>query len=52
MAPETVDSLNDDDLKICFDYGDGVSYDEIVKKYSFLHTRKDVNRGYVEASKS
>jgi hypothetical protein len=43
MTPDTLDSLTDDDLKICFDYGDGVSYDEIVKKYSFLHTRKDVS---------
>ena len=42
MAPDTVENLNDDDLKICFDYANGVSYDQIVKKYPFLHCRRDV----------
>lgn len=43
MEPESLENLNDDDLKIAFDYANDISYDDIVKKYSFLHTRKDVS---------
>jgi hypothetical protein len=41
MAPQETDIM-DDDLRILFDYGQGVSSDEIVKRYPFLHTRRDV----------
>jgi hypothetical protein len=41
LAPQETDIM-DDDLKILFDYGQGVSSDEIVKRYPFLHNRRDV----------
>lgn len=41
MAPQETDIM-DDDLRILFDYGNGISYDNIVERYSFLHSRKQV----------
>jgi len=41
MSPPEMDIM-DDDLKILFDYGNGVSTDNIVLKYPQLKTRKDV----------
>jgi len=41
MSPQETDIM-DDDLRILFDYGNGISYDDIVKRYSFLHSRKQV----------
>ncbi|MCJ7482263.1 MAG: hypothetical protein MUO31_04795 [Thermodesulfovibrionales bacterium] len=41
MSPPEMDIM-DDDLKILFDYGNGVSTDTIVLKYPQLKTRKDV----------
>jgi hypothetical protein len=43
MEPESIENIVDDDLRIAFDYANEISYDDIVKKYSFLHTRKDVS---------
>lgn len=41
MQPQEMD-LMDDDLRIVFDYGNGASSEDIIKRYSFLHTRRDV----------
>ena len=61
MAPQEMDIM-DDDLRILFDYGQGIAYDDIIKRYPFLHTRKDVSnrirrgikklRSYISVSNS
>lgn len=40
--PTRQTDLMDSDLKSLFDYGSGVSSDAIIKRYPFLHTRRDV----------
>jgi len=41
MSPQETDIM-DDDLRILFDYGNGASSEDIIKRYPFLHTRRDV----------
>jgi len=53
METENILAIEDEDIQILFDYAN-LSSDQIVKKYSFLHTRMDVTRrikrGYSQTS--
>lgn len=42
MAPQETDIM-DDDLKVLFDYGSGLSSEEIIKRYPFVHSRREVS---------
>jgi hypothetical protein len=38
----SIEDINDDDIKVTMDYASKLSYDDIVKKYEFVHCRRDV----------
>jgi hypothetical protein len=42
MSPQQTDIM-DDDLKILFDYGSGLSSEQIIKRYPFVHSRREVS---------